>query len=73
MRRMRLSGIAGIALMMGAAARAAEDDALQKAAQQYFKPVPSMVPAEQGNPVAREKIDLGRMLFFDPRTSPAAS
>lgn len=69
MRRLLLSGIAGIALLMGASARAAEDDDLQKAAAEAFKPIPAMVPSVQGNPVTREKIDLGRMLFFDPRIS----
>ncbi|TCZ57210.1 cytochrome-c peroxidase [Roseicella aquatilis] len=69
MRRLLLSGIAGIALLLGASARAAEDDDLQKAAAQAFKPIPAMVPSVQGNPVTREKIDLGRMLFFDPRIS----
>ena len=44
------------------------DDLLQ-AAQQNFKPIPSAVPAVKGNTVTREKVELGKMLFFDPRLS----
>jgi cytochrome c peroxidase len=46
----------------------ADDDLLAKARQQ-FKPIPSMVPAVKGNAVTREKVNLGRQLFFDPRLS----
>jgi cytochrome c peroxidase len=69
MRRLLMAGIAGAALILGAPAMAADDDALHKAAVENFKPIPAMVPSVQGNPVTREKIDLGRMLFFDPRIS----
>lgn len=47
----------------------AVDDDLMKRASETFAPIPSMVPAVQGNPVTREKAELGRMLFFDPRLS----
>lgn len=46
----------------------AEDD-LMKAARRTFKPIPSVVPAVKDNPVTHEKIELGKMLFFDPRMS----
>ena len=46
-----------------------EVTALMKRANELFKPVPSMIPAVKGNPVTREKIELGRMLWFDPRLS----
>ena len=45
------------------------DDELHRTARDFFQPIPSMVPSVQGNPVTREKVDLGRMLFFDPRLS----
>ncbi|MGG5811968.1 cytochrome-c peroxidase [Falsiroseomonas sp. CW058] len=48
---------------------ALDDDALHQQARQFFEPIPSMVPSVQGNPVTREKVELGRMLFFDPRLS----
>ncbi|ADZ69610.1 cytochrome-c peroxidase [Polymorphum gilvum] len=38
-------------------------------ARDYFQPIPHSVPTVADNPVTREKIDLGRMLFFDPRLS----
>ena len=44
-------------------------DDLMQAAQQNFKPIPSAVPAVKGNTVTREKVELGKMLFFDPRLS----
>jgi cytochrome c peroxidase len=46
-----------------------EVDELRKAANDTFKPIPSMVPDVRGNPVTREKTELGRMLWFDPRLS----
>ncbi|HYG90362.1 MAG TPA: cytochrome-c peroxidase [Azospirillum sp.] len=63
-----LCTVAALALLAGSAWAAADDD-LRKRANETFKPIPSMVPAVQGNPVTREKADLGRMLFFDPRLS----
>jgi cytochrome c peroxidase len=40
-----------------------------KQAQEVFKPIPSMVPAVKDNAVTHEKVDLGKLLFFDPRMS----
>lgn len=42
---------------------------LLNAANEIFKPIPSIVPSVKGNPVTREKVDLGRMLWFDWRLS----
>ncbi|BBF92443.1 cytochrome c biogenesis protein CcsA [Blastochloris tepida] len=47
----------------------ADDAALQKEAAGHFKPIPSMVPAVKDNAVTRDKVELGKMLFFDPRLS----
>jgi len=44
-------------------------DDLMKKAQENFKPIPSMVPAVKDNAVTHEKIELGKLLFFDPRLS----
>ena len=60
--------LAGLALGLAPAGDAAADD-LREAADGLFDPIPSMVPAVQGNPVTREKAELGKMLFFDPRLS----
>jgi hypothetical protein len=43
----------------------AQDD-LMKDARAAFKPVPSLPPELKGNPSNPQKIELGRMLFFDP-------
>ncbi|MBZ5695191.1 MAG: cytochrome-c peroxidase [Acidobacteriia bacterium] len=59
---------AGLVVFAGATLPAPADDLMQ-AAQQSFKPIPSAVPAVKGNAVTHEKIELGKMLFFDPRLS----
>lgn len=59
--------VAAIAILVSSQA-GAEDD-LMKAARRTFKPIPSVVPAVKDNPVTQEKIELGKMLFFDPRIS----
>jgi cytochrome c peroxidase len=69
MKRLLLAGIAGAALLAGIGAQANDEDDLHRAARDLFQPIPAIVPSVQGNPVTREKIDLGRMLFFDPRIS----
>ncbi len=48
---------------------AAFADELMKDAQGLFKPIPSMVPAVKDNAVTRDKVALGKALFFDPRLS----
>ena len=47
----------------------ASADDLMKKAQETFKPIPSMVPAVKGNAITGDKIELGKILFFDPRLS----
>ncbi|MFO1400938.1 MAG: cytochrome-c peroxidase [Steroidobacteraceae bacterium] len=44
-------------------------DALMGRAQALFQPIPTAPPALTGNPATVAKVDLGRMLFFDPRLS----
>jgi cytochrome c peroxidase len=44
-------------------------DELLKQARAAFKPVPSKPPELKGNPANPEKVELGKMLFFDPRLS----
>ena len=47
-------------------AAAADDAALLKQAQEIFQPLPKdMATAEF--PITRERVELGRLLFFDPR------
>jgi cytochrome c peroxidase len=40
-----------------------------KKAQNLFKPIPKTPPELKGNPLTPEKIELGKMLYFDPRLS----
>ena len=56
------------ALLLISSQAFAEDD-LMKAAQQTFKPIPSIVPSVKDNAVTHDKIGLGKVLFFDPRLS----
>ena len=42
---------------------------LQAQANEYFKPIPKSVPIIKDNPITSEKIELGKMLYFDPRLS----
>jgi cytochrome c peroxidase len=44
-------------------------DELMTSAQGLFKPVPSAPPALPGNPATAPKVELGKMLYFDPRLS----
>ena len=59
---------ASLVVFMAAVLPVRADDLMQSA-QQIFKPIPSAVPAVKGNAVTREKVELGKMLFFDPRLS----
>jgi len=54
------------------AAFAVDPAQLRESAKDYFEVIPSMVPAIAGNAVTREKVDLGKKLFFDPRLSASA-
>ncbi len=49
------------------AAHASED--FMKKAQFNFKPIPTSPPVLKGNPSSPEKVELGKMLYFDPRLS----
>ncbi|MEI6127800.1 MAG: cytochrome-c peroxidase, partial [Pseudomonadota bacterium] len=44
-------------------------DSLLQQAQGLFKPIPSSPPVLERNPLTPEKIQLGKMLYFDPRLS----
>ena len=47
----------------------ADDAGLMKRAGGVFKPIPDGPPALRSNPITPEKVELGKMLFFDPRLS----
>lgn len=44
-------------------------DKLMTAAQARFEPIPTTPPALPGNPATPERVELGKMLYFDPRLS----
>lgn len=56
-------------LSLGISGSAMAQSELLEEARDYFEPVPHAVPSVEGNTITREKIDLGRKLFFDPRLS----
>lgn len=60
------AGVFALTCMAGVASAA---DNLRARADQMFDPIPYKVPAVKNNAVTIEKIDLGRMLFMDPRLS----
>ena len=62
--------LAGSALL--ALPQLATADELLDEAKEIFKPIPSVVPAVKDNAITGEKIELGKMLFFDPRLSSSA-
>jgi len=45
------------------------DGDLLKKAKQYFKPLPKEMPAPKDNPTTKEKVQLGKKLYYDPRLS----
>jgi cytochrome c peroxidase len=44
-------------------------DAVMQQAQGVFKPIPKSPPKNDKNPITPEKVELGKMLYFDPRLS----
>jgi cytochrome c peroxidase len=57
-----------IGTMLLVALPAAADELRDKASA-VFKPLPSTIPATKDNPITKDKIELGKALFFDPRLS----
>lgn len=55
--------------LLGATIAQPQDTSLLKRAQSVFKPIPRTPPALKENPLTPDKLDLGRMLFLDPRLS----
>lgn len=57
------------ALAMAVSVSVYAADMLMKDAQDIFKPIPDAPPAIAGNEATPVKVELGKMLFFDPRLS----
>ncbi len=64
------AALALLSLTVGffAPAALAQDDLLTRVRQQ-FQPIPTTPPELPGNPAAPAKVELGKMLYFDPRLS----
>lgn len=65
----RKSALALLSLGCVLAAPAFAQDDLMSKARQQFQPIPSSPPELPGNPSTPAKIELGKMLYFDPRLS----
>lgn len=63
---LRISIVAIVAALTVASAAA---DELRDQATAVFKPLPSTIPATKNNVITKDKIELGKALFFDPRLS----
>jgi cytochrome c peroxidase len=48
------------------------EDEVMKRAQSMFKPIPQTVPAMKGKSFTPTKVELGKILYFDPRLSASA-
>jgi cytochrome c peroxidase len=66
---MRRSIVISLALLILTGGAAAAEDALMKAAKEQFKPIPAVAPEQKDNPSSEAKVELGKMLFFEPRLS----
>ncbi len=67
MKRTLLSLATVAALGLSAPLHAA--DALMERANTFFQPIPANPPALKDNAVTHDKVELGKMIFFEPRLS----
>ncbi|MEW6595106.1 MAG: cytochrome-c peroxidase [Thermodesulfobacteriota bacterium] len=68
-KKMALCVVAGLCLW-GATALAADN--LRQEALKVFKPIPAKAPVLKGNPATPARVELGKILYFDPRLSKSA-
>lgn len=62
--------VLAVALTLAAGSAVASDKSLrEKVKSAGLTAIPAGIPEVQNNPITREKIELGTMLFFDPRIS----
>lgn len=57
-----------VVVAVGAAAQSTSPETLQSSAQAMFAPLPEVVDNPE-NPVTEAKVELGKMLYYDPRLS----
>ncbi len=68
MKRKALLAVAVVGGMFLMSAGKADDAKLLEQARQYFKPLPKVAESKE-NPVTPEKVQLGKMLYYEPRLS----
>lgn len=66
---MRIPALVAVLASLVAPASGIAADALMQSAQAQFKPIPALPPVLPGNPASPARVELGKMLFFDPRIS----
>jgi cytochrome c peroxidase len=66
MRRLVISGLAFCLALTGSAWA---QDGIGKTARVLFQPIPDSAPAMENNPASPARLELGKMLFFEPRLS----
>lgn len=65
-----LSLLVGILMIFaGAVIYAQETEAREQVVQGVFATLPDVAPVPEDNPMTEEKVELGKMLYFDPRLS----
>jgi len=60
--------IVGVASFSIAGQKINDKDLLNQA-KNYFQPLPKQIPAPSDNPTTKEKVELGKKLYYDPRLS----
>ena len=71
MKRTGFIAVTMVLVLLAASAVLAED-VVMKRAQGMFKPVPATAPEMKGKFFTRTKVELGKMLYFEPRLSSSA-
>ncbi|WP_405231692.1 cytochrome-c peroxidase [Lentisalinibacter salinarum] len=69
MKRNGLRVLLSAGVLLAAAAGAHAQDALRSQAESLFKPIPQEPPTLSGVAATPERLELGRMLYFEPRLS----
>lgn len=67
MRTKNLAALLSLGVIIAVPALAQND--LLAQARQQFQPIPTTPPELPGNPATPAKVELGKMLYFDPRLS----
>ncbi|NPA25306.1 MAG: cytochrome-c peroxidase [Deltaproteobacteria bacterium] len=72
MKKVFFSCVIVIGIFFLVAAPALAGDKLIAEATDYFKPIPAKPPVLKDNPATPEKLELGKILYFEPRLSSSA-